>query len=64
MSVVGRNLGSFPCTSHEEYWMVGRGDGVSVMCAILGCTAQVCLLIAVLCGSPAVVCPTNSWRPT
>jgi len=28
-----------------------------VMCAILGCTAQVCLLAAVLCGSPAIVCP-------
>ena len=26
------------------------------MCAILGCTAQVCLLAAVLCGSPAIVC--------
>ena len=35
----------------------GRGWEVSVMCAILGCTAQVCLLAAVLCGSPAVVCP-------
>ena len=33
------------------------GVGVSVMCAILGCAAQVCLLAAVLCGSPAVVCP-------
>jgi len=31
--------------------------GGSVMCTILGCTAQVCLLTAVLCGSPAVVCP-------
>jgi len=28
-----------------------------VMCAILGCAAQVCLLAAVLCGSPATVCP-------
>ena len=29
-----------------------KGDGgVSVMCAILGCAAQVCLLAAVLCGS-------------
>ena len=28
-----------------------------MMCAILGCTAQVCLLAAVLCGSPATVCP-------
>ena len=27
------------------------------MCAILGCAAQVCLLAAVLCGSPATVCP-------
>ena len=34
----------------------GRGGG-SVMCAILGCAAQVCLLAAVLCGSPATVCP-------
>jgi len=33
----------------------GRG-GVSVMCAILGCAAQVCLLAAVLCGSPATAC--------
>ena len=31
--------------------------GLSVMCAILGCTAQVCLLAAVLCDSPATVCP-------
>jgi len=30
---------------------------VSVMCAILGCAAVVCLLAAVLCGSPATVCP-------
>jgi hypothetical protein len=36
---------------------MGGGWGVSVMCAILGCTAQVCLLAAVLCGSPANVCP-------
>jgi len=28
-----------------------------MMCAILGCAAQVCLLAAVLCGSPATVCP-------
>jgi len=35
----------------------GTGGGVSVMCAILGCAAQVCLLAAVLCGSPATVCP-------
>jgi len=27
------------------------------MCAILGCAAQICLLAAVLCGSPATVCP-------
>ena len=27
------------------------------MCAILGCAAQVCLLAAVLCESPATVCP-------
>jgi len=27
------------------------------MCAILGCAAQVCLLDAVLCGSPVTVCP-------
>ena len=31
--------------------------GVSVMCAILGGAAQVCLLAAVLCGSPVTVCP-------
>jgi len=35
----------------------GMGGGLSVMCAILGCAAQVCLLTAVLCGSPATVCP-------
>jgi len=35
----------------------GTGEGVSVMCAILGCAAEVCLLAAVLCGSPATVCP-------
>ena len=35
----------------------GRWTGVSVMCPILGCAAQVCLLAAVLCGSPAIVCP-------
>ena len=34
------------------------GWGVSVMCAILVCTAQVCLLAAVLCGSPDIVCPS------
>ena len=34
-----------------------RGGGLSVMRAILGCAAQVCLLAAVLCGSPAIVCP-------
>jgi len=28
-----------------------------VMCAILGCAAQVCLLAAVLCGSLVTVCP-------
>ena len=33
------------------------GWGVSVMCAILGCAAQVCLLAAVLCGSLFTVCP-------
>ena len=33
------------------------GEVLSVMCAVLGCAAQVCLLAAVLCGSPAVVCP-------
>ena len=27
------------------------------MCVILGGAAQVCLLAAVLCGSPATVCP-------
>ena len=27
------------------------------MCAMLGCAAQVCLLTAVLCGSPVTVCP-------
>ena len=32
------------------------------MCAILGCAAQVCLLTAVLCGSPVTVCPyLMSW---
>ena len=36
----------------------GTGGGeVSVLCAILGCAAQVCLLDAVLCESPATVCP-------
>jgi len=35
----------------------GMGGGVSVMCAILGYAGQVCLLAAVLCGSPATVCP-------
>jgi len=35
----------------------GTGGGLSVMCAILGCAAQVCMLAAVLCGSPATVCP-------
>ena len=35
----------------------GTGGGVSVMCAILGCAAQVCLLAAVLCGSPVTACP-------
>ena len=33
------------------------GGVVSVMCVILGCAAQVCLLAAVLCGSPTIVCP-------
>jgi hypothetical protein len=31
----------------------GGGGALSVMCVILGCTAQVCLLAAVLCESPA-----------
>jgi len=35
----------------------GGGGGISVMCAILGCAGQVCLLAAVLCESPAIVCP-------
>ena len=35
----------------------GTGGGVSVMCSILGCAAQVCLLATVLCGSPVTVCP-------
>jgi len=35
----------------------GTGGGVSVMCAILGCAAQVCLFAAVLCGSSVTVCP-------
>ena len=35
----------------------GDGGGVFVMCAILGCAAQVCLLAAVLCGFPVAVCP-------
>ena len=34
---------------------MGRG-GLSVMCTILGCAAQVCLLAAVLCGSLVTVC--------
>ena len=34
-----------------------RGWGLSVMCAILGCTAQVRLLAAALCVSPAIVFP-------
>ena len=34
----------------------GTGGG-SVICVILGCAAQVCLLAAVLCGSPVTVCP-------
>ena len=33
------------------------GGGVFVICAILGCAAQVYLLAAVLCGSSATVCP-------
>jgi len=33
------------------------GGGFFGLCAILGCAAQVCLLAAVLCGSPATVCP-------
>ena len=36
-----------------------------MMCAILGCTAQVCLLAAVLCGSPAmstVLYAVTKWR--
>jgi len=35
----------------------GTGEGGICKCAILGCAAQVCLLAAVLCGSPATVCP-------
>ena len=35
----------------------GVEGAVSVMCAVLRCTAQVCLLTAVLCGSPAIVFP-------
>ena len=36
----------------------GHGvGGVSVMCTILGCAAQVCLLAAVLFGSLVTVCP-------
>ena len=31
--------------------------GVSLLCAMLGCAAQICLLAAVLCGSPATVYP-------
>ena len=41
----------------------GHGGGVvSVMCAILGCAAQLWLLAAVLCWSPATVCsyPTST----
>jgi len=37
--------------------VVGGGGGLFMMCAILGCTAQVRLLAAVLCGSPAIVFP-------
>ena len=33
------------------------GGRVSVMCAIMGGAAQVCLLASVLCESPAIVCP-------
>ena len=36
---------------------VGGIYDLSVMCAILGCTAQVCLLAVVLCESAAIVCP-------
>ena len=38
------------------YMLFIRGTlgGVSVMCAMLGCAAEVCLLAAVLCGSTAV----------
>jgi len=36
---------------------IGGQGGVSVMCAILGCAAVVCLLAAVLCGSPVTVFP-------
>ena len=35
----------------------GMGGGISVMWAILGCAALVCLLAAVLCGSPFTVFP-------
>jgi len=42
-------------------YAIVKGHGgwgvVSVMCAILGLTAQVCLPAAVLCGSSATVCP-------
>jgi len=37
--------------------MAGAGGRLSVMCTILGCTAQVRLLAAVLSGSPAIVFP-------
>ena len=39
------------------YFLRGTVWGVSVMYAILGGAAQVCLLAAVLCGSPVTVCP-------
>ena len=39
-------------------WVCHDGEiSASVMCAILGCAAQVCLLAVVLCGSPVTVCP-------
>jgi len=38
-------------------FLMGTGGGLYVICAILGCAAQVCLLAAVLCGSAATVCP-------
>jgi len=44
------------CDACYMFLLRDTGAG-SVMCVILGCTAQVRLLAAVLCGSPAIVFP-------